>query len=764
MDLELYPREMVYLEDPTGTQWHELHPDKSNFYNLTSWLPSMVLSSCDTVEMEPVEPPGPLELFDVDEVTIDIVVMDEYETLHWLDYKCGYWIFKQDVWTNPVCSKWNEIKPDQGLCWHITSWEDDGDGKLGYCDWIEMTLMYPWGPAVMWCHVEQVTVTLQLESMVDYTRRYLEFTGTLDEFQAMDYIHAPESTMWHEIWPEQGRIWHLAYWYESFMFSPSDKIALTPENVNRFVVMIGDSPAHAAPSGPGVLPGYPAHGYGGDPGRDEIMFTVDDLDYVPVINKVASESIVVFTVDYTYSGDAYTNFEYIADKTGGEHYDGTTAWDVSIASEIATRIGTGRGDVVFTYDITGSMSWYLADVKTKTKAIIDALSTLDVGFGVGTHVDYPDYYDSYGYADAYGAPPDYAWSMDTDITDAATAKSTIDSAIVTGYDGGDTPENYVRVLYECQYFSWRTTGETAEYHVDKLTVAMNLTSTYDEREHIVKFEGSLKEFMKYHWSEPWETQWHEVNPTYCRQWFLADWIDENPDGLLSYCDYILMIDKETGEVEEFHVESLSTDIIVTIVRLGHDVAVTNVVPFKTVVGQGYCTTINVTVENQGDFTETFDVTTYYDTTVIETKTVNNLPSGEETTLTFLWNTTGVAKGNYTITAKATQLPYETDLDDNTHTDGWIIIAMIGDITGPDGWPDGTCNIRDVALVAKAFGANLVTDPTSPKYGEYWHDPPCNTCPHSPNCDITGPPPGLPDGKINIRDVALVASHYGEIDP
>ena len=75
-----------------------------------------------------------------------------------------------------------------------------------------------------------------------------------------------------------------------------------------------------------------------------------------------------------------------------------------------------------------------------------------------------------------------------------------------------------------------------------------------------------------------------------------------------------------------------------------------------------------------------------------------------------------------------------------------------------------CNIRDVALVAKAFGANLVTDPTSPKYGEYWHDPPCNTCPHSPNCDITGPPPGLPDGKINIRDVALVASHYGEIDP
>lgn len=46
---------------------------------------------------------------------------------------------------------------------------------------------------------------------------------------------------------------------------------------------------------------------------------------------------------------------------------------------------------------------------------------------------------------------------------------------------------------------------------------------------------------------------------------------------------------------------------------GHDVAVTNVTPSKTVVGQGYPTAINVSVENKGTFDETFNVTLYVGT-------------------------------------------------------------------------------------------------------------------------------------------------------
>jgi hypothetical protein len=571
-DLELYPREVVDLMDPTGTQWHELHPNTTNFYEIASWEPGRVLSPEDIVVMND-------KAFQVDEVTIGIIVYDYDEGIYrWLYYECGYWTFKKDVWTDPVCSKWIEIKNEYGpvvppRCWHLTNWYDDGDGKLSDLDEIEMTPMYPYpGPTTV-CFVEWVTVNLKLTEEPAPTppvQYYLEFAASLDDFQYMDYIHMPWTTWWYEILPVDFRVWELTNWVDRPFLSPSDQITLvSTEESYRFVVMIGDAPAHAAPSGPGVLPGYPAHGYGGDPGRDEIMFTGDDLDYVPVIDKIASEGITVFTVNYWYdpvdNPDAYTNFDYIANRTGGVHYDGTTAWDVSIANEIATRIGTGRGDVVFAYDLSGSMPPYFNEMKGKSKAIIDALSTLDVGFGVGTFVDYPDYYDSYGYEEQYGDPysGDYAWSMDTDITDAATAKSVIESVVSGYYDGWDWPQNYVRVLYECQYFNW---GEATvgEYHVDKLTVAMNLTSTYDGKEHIVKFEGSLQQFKKYHWYDPISTQWHEVNPTYCRQWHIMDWIDSGTvPGILDYCDYIVMVDKETGEYEEFHVESLSTDIWVS---------------------------------------------------------------------------------------------------------------------------------------------------------------------------------------------------------
>ena len=171
-----------------------------------------------------------------------------------------------------------------------------------------------------------------------------------------------------------------------------------------------------------------------------------------------------------------------------------------------------------------------------------------------------------------------------------------------------------------------------------------------------------------------------------------------------------------------------------------DIAVVNFVPSKTVVGQNYMMNINVTVENQGDFAETFNITLYANTSTIETKQIT-LINGASTTIAFTWNTTGFDKGNYTIWAYAWPVPGETDIEDNTFIDGLVVVAMVGDITGPtlnvpDGWVDG----RDIALVCRNFGKY----PGKPDY--------------NPNTDINN------DGMVDGKDIAITCRNFGKTDP
>lgn len=56
--------------------------------------------------------------------------------------------------------------------------------------------------------------------------------------------------------------------------------------------------------------------------------------------------------------------------------------------------------------------------------------------------------------------------------------------------------------------------------------------------------------------------------------------------------------------------------------------------------------------------------------------------------------------------------------------------------------DGVVNMRDIAIVARAFNTQL-GDPI-------WN----------PIADLTGPIPFVPDGKIDMRDIALVAKAFG----
>ena len=161
----------------------------------------------------------------------------------------------------------------------------------------------------------------------------------------------------------------------------------------------------------------------------------------------------------------------------------------------------------------------------------------------------------------------------------------------------------------------------------------------------------------------------------------------------------------------------------------HDVAVVGVHPLKTIVGQGFSMHINVTVSNQGDFTETFNVTVYANTPAIQTKTLT-LTSGNSITLTFTWNPAGFAKGNYTIWAYAWPVPGETHKEDNTCSDGKVLVTIAGDVTG-----EGLCDMQDISILVDKF----LAEPGNPLY--------------DPNCDIQD------DLVIDMADISIAVDNF-----
>jgi PKD repeat protein len=173
----------------------------------------------------------------------------------------------------------------------------------------------------------------------------------------------------------------------------------------------------------------------------------------------------------------------------------------------------------------------------------------------------------------------------------------------------------------------------------------------------------------------------------------------------------------------------------------HDVAIFNVIPHPTTVVAGDLVTIEVEVENQGDFPESFDVTTYYDDAKIATKSVAELAADESTDLTFTWNTTGVSEGVYTIKAVASVVEGEEDIDDNTYEikDAVTVVSPANPIAAFTFSPATPLAGQEVTFNASAsrdpdgtivsytwnFGDNIVVTESDPitehiygKYGNY----------------------------------------------
>lgn len=189
----------------------------------------------------------------------------------------------------------------------------------------------------------------------------------------------------------------------------------------------------------------------------------------------------------------------------------------------------------------------------------------------------------------------------------------------------------------------------------------------------------------------------------------------------------------TGETQSLGVGG--SDFLLIKVSGVADVATTNVTALKTVVGQGNSMNINVTTANEGDFAETFTVTAYA-SDLLNTYTIGKqqttLNPAQKIILTYIWNTTGVPKGNYTIWAYADAVLGETDTADNTFTDGRVLVTIQGDVNG-----DRMVDIFDIVRIALAYGSK----PSDPSW--------------DPNADANN------DGTVDIFDIVIAAIHFGE---
>lgn len=162
----------------------------------------------------------------------------------------------------------------------------------------------------------------------------------------------------------------------------------------------------------------------------------------------------------------------------------------------------------------------------------------------------------------------------------------------------------------------------------------------------------------------------------------------------------------------------------------HDITVEDVTPTKTVVTTGDSMSINATVTNEVYFQETFNVALFANDIFIALQNVT-LVEGASLPLCFTWNSTGFAKGSYSVTMVAEPVQGEMNIGDNYVTI-YVFITIAGDLNG-----DQVVDIYDAIILANHFGIG--------RYHPLW----------DANIDINN------DDFIDIFDAILLAANYGK---
>jgi uncharacterized protein (DUF2141 family) len=127
--------------------------------------------------------------------------------------------------TKPLGTQWDELYPDYGRHFNITSWHDtNGNGLLDPSDYVDL-----WDTDMQWqvqpylWHVDDITVTLKVTNVNTGESAYIEFEGgwpggyKVETGWAGYYkvIVQPTLTQWHEVYPNDSNNYRLDAWFDN---------------------------------------------------------------------------------------------------------------------------------------------------------------------------------------------------------------------------------------------------------------------------------------------------------------------------------------------------------------------------------------------------------------------------------------------------------------------------------------------------------------------------------------------------------------------
>jgi hypothetical protein len=130
------------------------------------------------------------------------------------------------------------------------------------------------------------------------------------------------------------------------------------------------------------------------------------------------------------------------------------------------------------------------------------------------------------------------------------------------------------------------------------------------------------------------------------------------------------VPKEADLTDNYFVDTV--EVLPTLQAPIDDIAITSITLSSNSVFIGETIGINVSVANNGTESETFDLSVYDNSSLIETRQVIELAPSAQETLAFTWNTSSVSPGFYRISADA-PLPGDPTPWDNILVDGIVEI-------------------------------------------------------------------------------------------